>query len=146
MSTIDLKQLEDRTKAELIQYANMTYGCNVTSQLNKQDIIQTIQRAAQKFAGNINVAVDSSKVLKPGYARIKINKTEINKKGRPVILSLNGVAASLPVGVELTVPLAYVEILDNAVQYQYEADPSMDNELVRREVHSYPFTVIEMAR
>lgn len=144
MEHYTLDQLEEMTKKELIPYANMTYGLNVSAAMNKHDIVQAIQRATQKFAGNAQIAANSQNSLKPGYARIKINKTELNKAGRPIIVSLNGVAASLPVGHEITVPLAYVEILNNAVQYQYEPDPAQENELVRREVHSYPFTVIEM--
>ena len=145
METLSGPALESMTKADLVTYANMTYGCNVNSKLSKDDLIQTIERSARKFAGNINISIDDSKVLKPGYARIKLSRTELNKKGRPVILSLNGQAASLPVGKEITVPIAYLEILNNAVQYKYEADPANDNELERMDVHSYPFTVIEMA-
>ena len=146
MDIIKKSQLETMTKAELVTYANMTYGLNVNSQLDKHTLIDNITRASLKFAGNTEFSIDDENVLKPGYARIKINKTELNKSGRPVILSLNGKAASLPVGVELTVPLSYVEILNNAVQFRYEADPANDNELVRQEIHSYPFTVIEMAK
>ena len=146
MKAINREKLESMTKAELIVYANMTYGANVNSNHNKDNIIQTIERSAQKFAGNTDLNIDDGSALKPGYARVKLNKTEINKSGRPVIVSLNGKAASLPVGVEIVVPIAYVEILNNAVQYRYEADPANENELVRQEVHSYPFTVIEQAK
>lgn len=145
MDILSTSALESMTKADLVTYANMTYGCNVNSKLSKDDLIQTIERSARKFSGNTDIQVSDSNVLKPGYARIKISKTELNKHGRPVIVSLNGKAASLPVGLEIIVPLAYVEILNNAVQYKYEVDPANDNELVRQEVHSYPFSVIEMA-
>jgi len=145
MDTLSREALEGMTKADLVTYANMTYGCNVNSKLSKDDLIQTIERSARKFVGNLDVKVNDDNVLKPGYARIKLSRTELNKKGRPVIISLNGTAASLPVGQEITVPIAYLEILNNAVQYKYEADPANDNELERMEVHSYPFTVIEMA-
>ena len=146
METLNREKLEAMTKAELVVYANMTYGANVNSTLNKHDIITTIEKSALKFSGNTQVLINDENLLKPGHSRIKINKTETNKRGRPVIVSLNGKAASLPVGVEITVPNAYVEILNNAVQYQYEPDPANDNELERREVHSYPFSVIETAR
>jgi hypothetical protein len=146
MEKLDRNRLESMTKPELITYANMTFGANVNSKMNKDSIIQTIERSTQKFAGNNELSIGDEDVLKPGYARIKINKTEINKSGRPIILSLNGKAASLPVGIEITVPMSYVEILNNAVQYRYEVDPANDNELVRQDVHSYPFTVIEMAK
>ena len=145
MEILNNKALDAMTKPELVTYANMTYGCNVNSQLSKTDLIQTIEIASRKFAGNINLTVNDENILKPGFARIKINKTEMNKNGRPIILSLNGKAASLPVGKEITVPLSYVEILNNAVQYKYEADPANDNELVRQEVHSYPFSVLEVS-
>ena len=139
-----LERLNEMSKAELVSYANLTYGLNVNSRLSKHDLVENIARASQKFAGNSSVEIDT-KVLKPGFARIKVNKTETNKQGRPVIVGLNGKQYSLPVGVEITVPLPLVEILNNAVQYQYEPDPARDNELVRREVHSYPFTTLEMA-
>lgn len=139
-----LQRLNDMDKAELVSYANLTYGLNVNSNLSKHDLVENITRASQKFAGNSLVEIEA-KVLKPGFARIKVNKTETNKQGRPVIVGLNGKQYSLPVGVEITVPLPLVEILNNAVQYQYEPDPARGNELVRREVHSYPFTTLEMA-
>ena len=140
---MNIDKLNDMTKAELVVYANMTYGLNVNSKLAKHDLIENIQRASQKFGGNAEVSADAN-ALKPGFARIKINKTETNKQGRPVIVGLNGKQYSLPVGVEITVPMPLVEILNNAVQFQYEVDPALDNELVRREVHSYPFTTLEM--
>ena len=144
METLTTAALEEMSKSDLVTYANMTYGLNTSSKFNKVELVAQINKAAQKYAGNTNVSINDKDQLQPGYARIKINKTELNKRGRPVILSLQGKAASLPVGVELTVPLAYVEILNNAVQYQYEPDPANDMELVRREVHSYPFTTLEM--
>lgn len=144
----DLKSLEDKlllmNKAELVSYANLTYGLNVNSRFTTDDLISSIKRSAQKFAGNTQIEINE-KVLKIGYARIKINKTELNKQGRPVIVGLNGRQYSLPIGVELNVPQPLVEILNNAVQYQYESDPTRDNEMIKREVHAYPFTVLEMA-
>jgi len=145
METLTQSALLEMSKSDLVTYANMTYGLNVNSRLSKEELIQQINKATQKFAGNAAIAINDKEQLQPGFARIKINKTEINKRGRPVIISLQGKAASLPVGIELTVPLSYVEILNNAVQYQYEPDPAKDMELVRREVHSYPFTVLEMS-
>ena len=139
-----IQKLNEMSKAELVSYANLTYGLNVNSRASKHDLVENISRASQKFAGNSLIEIDA-KVLKPGFARIKVNKTEVNRQGRPVIVGLNGRQYSLPVGVEITVPLPLVEILNNAVQYQYEPDPAQDNELVRREVHSYPFTTLEMA-
>lgn len=144
METLTTNALEDMDKSDLVTYANMTYGLNVNSRLSKQELIQQITKASQKFAGNAAVSLDTKTQLQPGFARIKINKTELNRRGRPVIISLNGKASSLPVGKEIIVPLSYVEILNNAVQFQYEPDPANDMELEKREVHSYPFSVLEM--
>ena len=105
MDVLKADQLETMSKSDLVTYANMTYGCNVNSQMAKHDIIATIEKSAIKFAGNNAIKINDENLLQPGYSRIKINKTEINKRGRPVILSLNGKAASLPVGVEITVPV-----------------------------------------
>ena len=137
-------KLEGMSKAELVSYANLTYGLNVNSRLAKHDLVQAILKSSMQYAGNNQIEIDAN-TLKPGYARIKINKTELNKQGRPVIVGLNGKQYSLPVGPEISVPLPLVEILNNAVQFQYEADPANDNDLVRREVHAYPFTVLEMS-
>lgn len=145
MESLNTTALEAMSKSDLVTYANMTYGCNVNSQLDRHSLIQTIITASQKFSGNVDVIIDDTNVLKPGFARIKINKTEMNKQGRPAIVSVNGKAASLPIGTEIVVPLKYVEVLNNAVQYRYEPDPANDNELARQEVHSYPFTVMEMS-
>lgn len=138
------EKLEKMSKAELVTYANLTYGLNVNSNHGKDDLINAVTRAATKYAGNAQVSLDVSS-LKPGHARIKINKTELNKQGRPVIVGLNGKMCSLPVGAEIVVPNALVEILNHATRYEYEVDPAQGNELVRREVQSYPFSVLEMA-
>lgn len=133
--------LREMEKAELVTYANMTFGLNVNGRMNKEDIIGSIMRASQKYRGNAQIDVSSS-ALKPGFAKIRINKTELNKSGRPVIVGLQGTMYSLPVGVDFQCPLPLVEILNNAVQRQYEVDPG-NNELIPREVHSYPFVVLE---
>jgi hypothetical protein len=140
-TTVDLEAL---TKQELVKLARLTYGLQVNTGLHKHDLVTMIEKTAGQFAGNAHIQVDDDSALKPGHARIKINRTELNKKGRPVICGLQGTFYSLPVGIELTVPLSLVEILNNAVQYQYEPDPENDNELVRRDVHAYPYTLIEM--
>lgn len=136
-----MKRLDGMDKKELITYANMTYGLNVNARMSKADLIQMIERSHSKFRGNAEVEV-GNRTLKPGYARIKINKTELNKSGRPVIVGLNGTMYSLPVGHEFSCPMPLVEILNNAMQIQYDIDPS-SNELVAREVHSYPFVILE---
>jgi len=137
--------LEAMSKSELVTYANMTFGLNVNSRLSKNDLIHAVTTASRKFAGSTKLLMQEHEGLPPGYARIKINKTELNKSGRPAILGLNGVHYSLPVGVEIQVPLPLVEILEHAVRYEYEPDPANDNELVRKEVHSYPFSVLEIS-
>lgn len=142
MSNTDQKtQLESMDKAELVTYANMTYGLNVNARTPKEELISNILRASQRYRGNSDIDM-SDKVLKPGYARIRLNKNELNKAGRPVIVGLNGTMYSLPVGPEFNCPLPLVAILNNAVQTQYEVDPGT-NELVPREIHAYPFVVLE---
>ena len=136
-------QLRGMNKADLVKYANMTFGLNVNAKMSKEDLISAVLRSRSRFAGNANLLDDTS-TLPPGYARIKINKTELNKQGRPVIVGLNGKMYSLPVGQAFGCPLPLVEILENAVQYQYEQDPATQ-ELVRRDVHSYPYTVLEIS-
>jgi len=136
--------LKGMSKGELIKYATMTYGLQVNTSFSVVDLITAIKSASTKYSGNAVISL-STDALKPGYARIKINKTELNRQGRPAIVGLNGTMYSLPVGKEITVPLSLVEILSNAVRYEYEPDEEDENALVRREVQSYPFSVLEMA-
>ena len=135
------ERLRTMTKEELVIYGNMTFGLNVNARMNKEDLIGSILRSESKFGGNTDLLTAESS-LPPGYAKIKLNKTEMNKSGRPIIVGIQGRMYSLPVGPAFGCPLPIVEVLENAVQYQYEQDPAT-NELVRREVHSYPFTVLE---
>jgi hypothetical protein len=143
VGNVSEERLNAMTKEELVTYANMTFGLNVNAKMNKSDLIGAIMRSEQRFGGNADLLVGDSE-LPPGYAKLKINTTELNKAGRPVIVGLNGKMFSLPVGIEFGCPMPLVEILNNAVQYQYEQDPA-SLEMVRREVHSYPFTVLETA-
>ena len=135
------EELSAMKKPQLIEYANLTYGLAVNANHNKTDIINGIMSAHMKFRGNTNVALDTGQELRPGQAKIHISKTELNKRGHPVIVGLNGVMASIPVGQPVIVPEAYVEILRNAMRTEYELDVGT-NELVPREVPSYPFNLI----
>jgi len=137
------EMLEGKTKQELVKYARMTYNLSVNMRYSKPDLIEAIKSAAAKFKMNSSLQSAQSIAdngLSPGYAEIQLHRTELTKGLRSVIVSLNGTAASLPIGHKFGCPLELVEILDNAVRIEYEKNPDTD-ELEQRRTHAYPFTV-----
>lgn len=138
------EMLEGMTKQELVKYANMTFGLSLTAKYAKHELITAIKDAQSKFRLNDNLQIGAAldDGLKPGYAEIQLHRTELTKGLKSAIVGLNGNMASLPIGTKFGCPLEYVEILNNAVRHEYEQDTTVDPpELLRREVHSYPFTI-----
>lgn len=139
------EMLEGMTKQELVKYARLTFGLQVTAKYNKHDLVAQVKDARRKFKMNdklqLGVALEDG--LLPGYAEIQIHRTELTKGMKTVIVGLNGQMASLPIGGKsFGCPLELVEILQHAVRYEYEQDTTVDPpELLQREVHSYPFTI-----
>lgn len=138
------EMLEGMTKQELVKYANMTFGLSLTAKFAKHELVVAIKDAQGKFVGNETLQIGESldEGLLPGYAEIQLHRTELTKGLKSAIVGLNGKMASLPIGVKFGCPLEHVEILQNAVRYEYEQDTTVDPpELLKREVHSYPFTI-----
>jgi hypothetical protein len=140
------EMLEGMTKQELVKYARMTFGLQVTAKYNKHDLVALVKDARGKFKMNDRLQLGDTVEddgLRPGYAEIQIHRTELTKGMKTVIVGLNGQMASLPIGSKpFGCPLELVEVLQHAVRHEYEQDTTVDPpELIEREVHSYPFTI-----
>lgn len=138
--------LEGMTIPELVKYARMTFGLQVTAKLKKHEIIAAIKDAQSKF--HLNQDMQSEEAMEQdglglGMAEIQLHRTELTKGMKSIIVGLNGKHASLPIGVRFGCPVELVEILENAVRIEYEQDPET-NELVERQTHSYPFTIFKV--
>lgn len=136
-------------KKELIKYGNATYGLGLTAAMNRPDLINAIQQSAKKFALNQTIKVGehlAEQEVTPGFAEIQIHRTEMTKGMNNVIVGLQGRMASLPIGTRFWCPLELLGVLQDAVRFEYEQDKSVNPpELIEREVHSYPFTVLRIA-
>lgn len=140
--------LEGMTKQELVKYASMTYGLNVSAKYNKHELIAAIKDAKGKFSMNSELVTEEELErdgLKPGYAEIQLHRTDLTKGMKSVIVGLNGNMASLPIGAKFALPVELLQILQNSVRIEYEQDNSQEPPvLLEREVHAYPFTIFNM--
>lgn len=91
---------------------------------------------------------DANGVLKPGYARIVLHKDPTpGHANSPVQVGLNGKFFHIPRGIEVDLPLEYVDVLIAAKQsvMRQKTEPSPSNpagEVVWEDIYSYPFQVI----
>lgn len=139
--------LEGMTKQELVKYASMTFGLNVTAKYNKHELVAAIKDAKSKFQLNEELITGKQLEddLKPGYAEIRLHRTDMTKGMKSIIVGLNGSMASLPIDETFALPLELLHILQNSIRIEYEQDNSVDPPLlVEREVHAYPFTIFKM--
>lgn len=91
---------------------------------------------------------DANGELKPGFARIVLHKDPTpGHANSPVQVGLNGQFYHIPRGVEVDIPLEFVDVLISAKQsvMRQKAEPSAANpagEVVWEDIYSYPFQVI----
>lgn len=93
---------------------------------------------------------DANGVLKPGYARIVLHKDPTpGHANSPVQVGLNGQFFHIPRGIEVDIPLEFVDVLIAAKQsvMRQKAEPSAANpagEVVWEDIYSYPFQVVSV--
>ena len=93
---------------------------------------------------------DANGELKPGFARIVLHKDPTpGHANSPVQVGLNGQFYHIPRGVEVDIPLEFVDVLISAKQsvMRQKAEPSAANpagEVVWEDIYSYPFQVIKV--
>lgn len=134
-------KLNGMTHKELQAYANLTFGLAMKASHTKEDFINAILQSNARFQGNEQIEHYKGQDIPTGKARIKMSPNQSNKKGHPVVVGLNGTMYTIPVSVEVLIPIGLVEILDNAIRFEYDQNPET-LEMERREVHSYPFALL----
>lgn len=100
--------LEKLDIGELRSKAVKVFGLKLTREHTKKDIIDLILSEMSK--GNFVEQAEGE--LKPGYARIKLNRTE--GRSTLVYLNCNGYFCWIPVEVEVDVPIKVLGVLNDA--------------------------------
>lgn len=147
--------IEEATAAQLRDFATITFGLELKGSENKPTMLGKLETVGYGL-DDIPVMGD----LTPGPApvssdgkvpTIKNDKGEecykilIQRDGEaggdePVPVGVNGVLMYIPRGEPVLVPVAYVEVLNNAVQFIYE--PTENGLKAPRQVTSYPHSLV----
>jgi hypothetical protein len=100
--------LEKLEMGELRSKASKVFGLKLTREHTKKDIIDLIISVMSKG----NYAEQAEGELRPGYARIKLNRTE--GRSNLVYFNCNGYFGWIPVEQEVDVPIKVLSVLDDA--------------------------------
>lgn len=140
-----LETLESLDIASLRKYAKLM---RIPSQRDwqKEDYVEAIKmKQAQQ---NVSLVFDNSNAPAPGHARILLHRDQSpGAKNGPIQVGVNGRLIHIPRGVEVDIPLPFVEALKNAkgTQIRQISDASRDQPAglyKDEEVHYYPFQVL----
>jgi len=157
MSLNTKEKLEEKTKVELIEYADSALGLNLKPAQSKEEMIEIILHNSQGVdqVADIVSKEDTQAVLKGrkgkgpgrGKIRIMIARSAEDKKQRPVFIGHNGVGYLIPRGKEVDLPAKVMPALYDAVELQQSWDDEVQSAtglgaLVMREGQSYPFSCI----
>lgn len=142
-----LETLESLDIASLRKYAKLM---RITSQRDwqKEDYVEAIK--AKQAAQNVALVFDNSNAPAPGHARILLHRDPTpGHRNSPIPLGVNGRMILVPRGIEVDVPIPFVEALKNSRSQQYrQVDGASQNAPMgvfkEEEVTSYPFQVIAM--
>jgi hypothetical protein len=132
-----------------LRKAAKTLGVNAQRDWTKEDFVDAI-KIKQAEKSSVGFVFDTDQGPKPGYARVLIHRDNTpNHKNSPVHIGLNGQLYQVPRGVEVDVPIPFIEILKNArvkeMQKQVGSQNSnLPEEYKEQEHTSYPFQVIAM--
>lgn len=132
-------------KKELLTIANAVFGLNANGSLTKDQLVDLIEQAKQRFKGNENITVvkeGNTDRVKPGFIKVRVQPGRYNPNNRPIFVSHNFRPATIPVNVDVIIPAYYESCLKDALQTRYTQDRDT-RELIRTEEHSYPYSVIE---
>ena len=125
------------SKDELREYARNELGINLPSNATEETL-------RERILAHLNGPVGAKPTASPPKAKaavINIHKTQ-GKLGRhDVFVSVNNRDYLIKRGVDVDVPVEVVHVLENAVEDVFEYD-EQKKDIVRREAHAYPFTVV----
>lgn len=148
--------LDELDIAELRKYAKLL-GITAQRDWNKEDFVRAVQanqqaQALLKYANTGSSTNDGSpSKLKPGYARVIVHRDPVpGSANSPVPLGLNGRFFMCPRGVEVELPLEYVNVLADAkvTVVRQKKEPSANHpegEIVEEDILSYPFQVLDIS-
>lgn len=144
MKPIDL---ESASTVELRQYARDELGLSVPRGASDEAIKKLITDTDETQAP-VPKPVKVGKEPKLDQPRVKIHimKLDGDTGNDDVYVGVNGKGYLIKRGEDVDVPVEVVEVLKNAVETRYheQRDPDKPNKvaLVRRDVHSYPFSIV----
>lgn len=130
------------SKRELVDYLRDVHGVD-HSALSRQELLDKaseldgVDYNAQLAPSGVKRNKEALEIAKQPKVKIRIASTESDKSD--VFVGVNGVGFLIMRDVDVEVPEAVYEVLNNAKQMLYK---SVNGELVAREVHSYPFSVV----
>jgi hypothetical protein len=132
--------------ADLRKYAKIM---RIPSQRDwtKEDFVRAI-KAKQDTASVIDYVFDDSQAPKPGHARVLVHRDPSpNHKNTPIHVGVNGRLIQVPRGMEVDLPLPFVEALKNAITttVQQASDATRENPggvYKDTDQASYPFQVL----
>ena len=113
----------------------------------KEDFVVAI-KAKQESNSTASFVFDDSQAPKPGHARILIHRDpSANHKNTPLHVGVNGRLIQVPRGLEVDLPIPFLEALKNAIVtvVQQAAEATRDNPggIYKDEAQtSYPFQVV----
>lgn len=139
------QELDGMDDLELVRLANTRYALNVSTQYQHAELVGMIFKAQKKFKGNADVSIvdeDDDTKLKPGFIKVRVQPGNYNPKNRPIFISHQFKPATVPVNVDVVMPAKYENCLKDAIRSEYFMDDDT-NQLIKQNVHSYPFSVIE---
>lgn len=139
-----IETLESLDIASLRKYAKLM---RIASQRDwqREDYVEAIK--TKQAAQNVAVVFDSSNAPAPGHARVLIHRDPSpGAKNSPIQLGVNGRIIHIPRGIEVDVPIPFIEVLKNSkgqrpVQDESPSSNAPTGTYKWEEVTSYPFQV-----
>lgn len=160
MSDTQLTHSEESTDADLLdldiaelrRFAKLM-GVNAQRDWKKEDFVKAIK--AKHAAAELSIhtsALSETNLgkdpLPPGHARILVHRDPSpGHSNSPIPVGLNGRTFFVPRGVEVVIPLEYVDVLADAKStiLRQKKEPSRDEpygQVVEEDILSYPFQVL----
>lgn len=120
-------------------------GITAQRDWTKEDFVKAIK--LKQEANLASLVFDGTQAPKPGYARVLIHRDPSpGHRNTPVHVSVNGRIIGVPRGLEVDIPIPFVEALKNARSLVTSQNSDGGNGTVTSETEraSYPFQVLGM--
>lgn len=142
--------LAGKSKDELLAIANGEFNLGLDRRYGEGSMIHHIAEASARVGSKDVEALHGGKEavekakdeLPPGYAIIRIHKSQHNPSGRPEFVGFQGEGAIIPVGIPVKIPEYLLEILDNAYTHIWVEDP-ITKDFTEQLSHRVPFTILK---